>query len=59
MKTPAENIAALAHSAAAAACAAYGIEIPINRRLAMFVPQYKHSYMLEYNRLLSDLISAA
>jgi len=57
--TPAEHIAALAHSAAAAACAAYGIDVPTNRRMAMFVPQYNHSYILEYNRLLSELISAA
>lgn len=54
--TAAEQIAKKSHAAAVEACKAYGIKLPDEIKLRMFVPQYRHTYMMEYKRLLSEVI---
>lgn len=54
--TIAERIAETAHANAVEACKAYGIQLPEARKMMMFVPQYHHTYMAEYKRMLSEAI---
>ena len=54
----AAEVAIIAHNHAEMACMAYGVTLPDNKKLRMFVPQYNLTYTSEFNRLMSELIAS-